>query len=195
MRSLFAALFAVSLLVAAPAAGADVTQSETVETVSVVGIGHAPLPPAAGPAEADAAYRQSLVQAVADGLLKAQALAGATGAKVGPIEGISEKGTTGGHNCKNAAGESAPYTGAEPDAGSAGPPIIAVEPTVPRVAVGSAPATKRPTPTKKHKHKHKAHKRIERRAHRVTARKAENTAVSCEISSEVSLIYNLEVAR
>lgn len=178
MKGWGACLFVAALLVAAPEARAEVIQ--TVDTVSVVGIGRVPVPVSATAPEADAAYHSSLTQAVGDGLLKARLLAEATGAKVGPIEAISEHGFRN-VECKDAAGESASYKGVFPDAGSAEAPTLAVKPTVP-----PQPA-KKPAPTKKRK----TRKGTERKRRTFLARAAENTATSCELSTEVSLIYNL----
>lgn len=124
-----------------------------------------------------------MVQAAADGLVKAKLLAEASGAKVGPIEAISERGNKD-MECKNAAGESAPYKGVAPDSGTAESPTLAVRPAVAPVP----PKAPKPAPSKKKKKKRKA---TERRADRVIARMAENVAVSCELTTEVSLIYNL----
>ena len=191
MRTCLACLFAVSMLVVAPAAGAEEVQS--VNTVSVVGIGYAPIAPTANRTEADGAYGQALINAVGEGLSKAQALAGATGAKVGPIEAISESGKHREIQCKNAAGESAPYKGTEPDSGAAGPPTIAVEPALPVRVV--APVVAKSIAPKHAKHKKKKkHERIEHKTRRVIAKKAENVATTCEVASEVTLIYGLEAA-
>ena len=190
MKSFLAALFTVSLLVAAPTAGAEVTQLQTIETISVVGIGRVPISPTANPVEANTQYHLALVQAIGDGLAKAQMLAGAAHASVGRIEAISEGSESRRPiECKNAAGESSgPYKGAEPDVGLALPPTIAVQPA-------ASPKPVVVTVTKKHKAKRKAHRRIQRRRHGPVARKAqtEGGPVTCEVSSEVSLVYALEV--
>jgi hypothetical protein len=178
VASLFVAV--ATLLVAAPWAGAEVIQ--TVQTVSVVGIGRVVMPVAADPAEADTVYHQALVQAVGDGLTKARLLTEATGAKVGPIEAISERGRE--IECKTATGESASYKGAKPDSGSAEAPTLAVKPTIPPPAAAKRPPTK----------KRKTHKPTRRGFHRFIARAAENTAASCELTTEVSLIYELEAS-
>ena len=159
-----------------------------------MGIGYAPIPPTANRTEADVDYGQALINAVGEGFTKAQALAVAAGAKVGPIEAISESGKHREIQCKNAAGESAPYKGIEPDSGAAGPPTIAVEPALPVRVVGPVVAKSvAPKPTT-HKKKKKKHGRIEHKTRRVIAKKAENVAVTCELSSEVTLIYGLEAA-
>lgn len=189
MKCSFAALLAVSLLVAAPTAGAEVTQSQSVDTVSVAGVGRVPISPTANPVEANTAYHAALVQAVGDGLFKARMLAETSGAKVGPIEAISEAGRRS-IECKNAAGESTgTYKGAEPDSGTALAPTIAVQPAAPPRPVRVSVTTKH----KAGKGKGKSHRRIKRRSHGPLARKAEAGPVSCEITSEVSLVYNLEV--
>jgi hypothetical protein len=169
------------MLVGAPTAGAEVIQ--TVDTISVVGIGRVAISPSANAVEADSVYHQALTQAAGDGLAKARLLAGATGARVGAVEAISERGAKS-VQCKDSAGESATYKGSEPDAGVAEAPTIAVKPTIPpRPAIPArAPAKKR-----------KTRKGTERKARRIIAHKAENTAATCELSTEVSLIYGLEV--
>jgi uncharacterized protein YggE len=166
-----------ALLVAAPEAGAE--EIQTVDTISVVGIGRVPIAPMANAAEADAVYHQALVQAAADGLLKARLLAEASGAKVGPIEAISERGDKE-IECKGATGESATYRGARPDSGAAEAPTLAVKPAVP-------PQPAKPAAARKRKRKVAG-----RKGHRFIARVAENTATSCELTTGVSLIYDLE---
>ena len=191
MKTCLGCLFAVSMLVVAPAAGAEEVQS--VNTISVVGIGYAPIPPTANRTEADVDYGQALINAVGEGFTKAQALAVAAGAKVGPIEAISESGKHREIQCKNAAGESAPYKGSEPDSGTALPPTIAVEPALPVRVVGPVLAKS----VKPSTHKKKKHRRIEHKSRKVIAKKAatgENIAATCELSAEVTLIYGLEAA-
>ena len=148
-----------------------------------------PISPTANPVEANNDYHQALVQAVGDGLLKAQMVAAASGAHVGPIEAISEAGNRR-IECKNAAGEheGGIYKGAEPDAGVAEAPTIAVQPGAPPKAV-VVTVTKKP----KAKAKGKAHRRIQRKRHGPIARKAEAIPASCEITAELSLIYDLAV--
>ena len=120
--------------------------------------------------EADAAYHQALSQAVADGIEQAGLLVAPTGAKLGPVDAISDNG---GHvSCKNAANESARYVGAEPDIGPIGSLVVAVAPT-------AAARTLVPlTAPKKKARKGKRRKAI--------ARKAEaSSASSCQVTSEV----------
>ena len=191
MRTCLGCLFAVSMLVVAPAAGAEEVQS--VNTISVVGIGYAPIPPTASRTEADVDYGQALINAVGEGFTKAEALAQAAGAKVGPIEAIGESGRHREVQCKNAAGESAPYKGSEPDSGTALPPTIAVEPALPVRVVAPVVAKS----VKPSTHKKKKHRRIEHKSRKVIAKKAasgENIAATCELSAEVTLIYGLEAA-
>lgn len=180
MKRCIACLFVTSLFVAVPAAGAEVIQ--TVDTISVVGVGRALISPSAAVPEANTAYQQALVQAAADGLLKARLLAGAAGAKVGPIEAISERGSKE-IECKGAAGESASYRGVRPDSGNAEAAILAVKPTI----AAPQPVIRPPVRKKRKTHKptpHKTHSRF-------IARVAENVATNCELSTEVSLIYDL----
>src|ERR1700751_3535302 len=61
-------------------------------TVSVEGVASAGISKTASAVEANAAYRQGLAAAIADGLEKAEFLASRTGAKVGAIDRISEDG-------------------------------------------------------------------------------------------------------
>jgi len=180
MKRSVAALVFVSFLLAAPAAGAEVIQ--TVDTISVVGIGRVVISPVAAAPEADSVYHQALSQAVGDGLAKARLLAEATGAKVGPVEAISERGDKE-IECKTATGEFASYKGAKPDSGSAEAPTLAVKPAI------AAQPPKR-APSKKKKPRRPTTKRAFRR---VVARVAENVPASCELSTEVSLIYDLEL--
>jgi hypothetical protein len=177
-------LFLATFVVVAPEASAEPTTTPVLlNTVNVGGVGRVPISQTANAAEADAAYHQALLQAVSDGALKAQSLAGQTGAKLGAIAAISEDG--GAVSCKSAEGrESGAYTGVEPDFGTGEPPLVAVgvqgglQPLV-----VSAPAKPKPK-------KRKPRKAKERRALNTTARKAD--AVSCEVTSDVSLIYRLE---
>lgn len=182
MKSCLAGLFVGALLIAAPAAGAETIQ--TVDTISVVGIGRVPISPSATTAEADTVYHQALVQAAVDGSLKAHVLAEATGARVGPIEAISERGSKN-VECKDAAGESASYKGATPDSGTAEATTVAVKLSAP-------PTPASPAHKAGHAKKRKTRKAIRRKTHRVLARTAENTAASCELGAELSLIFNLE---
>jgi len=170
----------VALLVAvfvpvAPAAGAETIM--TVNTVTTGGIGRVPISPGASAVEADSVYHQALSQAVGDALAQADALVAPTGQKLGPVDAIADNG---GHvNCKNAAGESASYPGAEPDFGPTQSVVVAVAPTAPaRTLIVVAP----------HKKTRKS-----RRARRAIARTAQASgAATCQVTSEVSLIVALE---
>jgi hypothetical protein len=147
-------------------------------SVSVEGVANVAISQTASQAEANAAYRQGLTAAIGDGHEKAEFLATDTGAKVGSIQQISERG--GSIECVVPAEVGPltnyePYKGAQPDFGS-------VEPSEPRfVAAPEAAAhtvsTKPPKPRKK---KHKA---------KPKAKKAE--AVSCTLSTQVVLSYLL----
>jgi len=91
-------------------------------TVSVQGVASVGISKTASAAEANAAYRQGLAAAVADGLEKAEFLATKTGAKVGAIDQISEDGGSISCALRPEVGplyEYEPYEGARPDFGSA----------------------------------------------------------------------------
>jgi hypothetical protein len=147
-------------------------------TVSVEGVANVSISQTASQAEADAAYRQGLTAAIGDGHEKAEFLAAGTGAKVGSIQQIIERG--GSIECMLPAEEGPlteyqQYKGAEPDFGS-------VESSGPRFAVAPASApstvsTKTPKPRKKKKHKVKAKKAA--------------VAVRCTLSTQVVLSYLL----
>lgn len=175
MRRLAAALFVVGCLGGATDANAAETPPPT---VSVEGVATVAISQTASQAEADAAYRQGLAAAIGDGHEKAEFLATQTGAKVGAIQQISERG--GSIEClvRAEAGpltQYEPYKGAQPDFGS-------VEGSGTRVVAAPEPAvtnsSKTPAPVRKKKRKHKA-----------KAKKAE--AVSCTLSTQVGLSYLL----
>ncbi len=171
MKRLVAVLFAAGCLGGA-------TQAYAAETpppaVSVEGVANVEISQTANQAEANAAYRQGLAAAIGDGHEKAEFLAVSTGAKVGPIQQILERG--GSIECVAAEGpltEYQEYKGAEPDFGS-------VESAGSRFAVAPETASSTtPRGTSKPK----------RKKHRAKAKKA--SAVRCTLSAEVGLSYLL----
>lgn len=179
-------LFLATFVAAAPAAGAEPTPTPTpvlLNTVNVEGVGRVPISQTANAVEANTQYHAALLQAVADGALKAQSLAGQTGARLGAIAAISENG--GAVTCRSPEGrESGAYTGVEPDFGTGQAPLVAVglqSGVQPRVVTVQA----KPKPKRR-----KTRKAKERAARKTTASKAD--VVTCEVASDVSLIYRLE---
>lgn len=172
--------FAAVLFMAACLGGAsEAYATETPPmTVSVEGVADVAIPQTASQAQADAAYRQALAAAITDGHEKAEFLATATGAKVGAIDQIAERG--GSIACELPAEEGplteyVQYKGAQPDFGS----IEASELTyaVAPLAASVSASTKTTHPKKKHKRKVKAKKAAE--------------AVRCTLSAQVGLSYAL----
>jgi hypothetical protein len=145
--------------------------------VSVEGVATVAISKTASPAEANAAYRQGLVAAIADGLEKAEFLAGRTGAKVGSIQQIAEQGGWVGCEAYAEVGsqiQGEPYEGARPDFGSVtSPGTRPIE-----VAPARAPALAAPGHAKKRKKK--------------GTRKAKKAGgVRCTLSTQVVLSYSL----
>ncbi len=146
-------------------------------TVSVEGVANVAISQTASQAEADAAYRRGLTAAIGDGREKAEFLAAGTGAKVGSIQQIIERG--GSIECALPAEEGPlseyqQYKGAEPDFGSvesSGSRFVVAPESTP-----SAGSTKTPKPKRK-KHKAKAKKAA--------------VAVRCTLSTQVALSYLL----
>lgn len=172
--------FAVALLVLGCLGGS--TEAYGAEapapTVSVEGVASVAISQDANAAEADAAYRQGLAAAIADGHQKAEYLATETGVSVGAIQQIAERG--GSIECVLPAEEGPlteyqSYKGAQPDFGS-------VEGSDTRflAAPESASAVSHPATAT---HKKKKHKR------KTKAKKA--AAVSCTLSTQVGLSYLL----
>lgn len=173
MKRFAAVLVAAGCLTGATNAYAAETPSPT---VSVEGVASVPIPQNANRTEADAAYRQGLAAAIGDGHEKAEFLAGQTGAKLGSIQQIAERG--GSIECVQPAEEGPltdyqQYKGAQPDFGS-------VESAYARFAV--PPAAPASTPTRVLRPKRKRHK--------VRAKKAA-VPVKCTLSTQVALSYLL----
>jgi hypothetical protein len=164
-----AALAAVSVLGVASAEAPTTTPPQ--RTVSVQGVATEALDQHASASTATAVYHQGMVDAVADGVSKAQLLAGKVGAALGPVQSVVEGG---GYISCSGVGESgnAEYEGAQPDFGSPG------------VSISAAPRAARPVgsvgkPTAKR-----------RRSRKVPAAHTANAA-SCTLYTQVSLVYPL----
>jgi hypothetical protein len=181
MRIVFAASTAATAgLIAAGVlgvAGAETPTSTTVSgaltslprTVSVQGVARESIEQSATAAQATAVYRQGMTDAIADGLAKAQFLAGKAGATLGAIQSIVEGG--GYIGC---TGESE-YQGEQPDFGSTasfGSAVGISAPQARRPVAAPRPGSKRPR-------RHKRH----------AAKKA--STGSCTLSTQVSLAYAL----
>lgn len=166
------ALIAVGVLSVASAetTPAPATAASTpVRTVSVEGVATEPLAAEASAASATAVYRQGMADAISDGQAKAQFLAEKAGGTLGAPQSVSEGG--GSIECS----EGQEYLGAQPDFGYGS-----------GVGVIAAPAesvARRPTPLT-HKPAVKHHK-VKRKA------KAKAAAVTCMLSTQVALVYQL----
>lgn len=166
-------LIAALPLGVAGAAETPATPAPTISiprTVSVEGVAKEPIEQTASASTATTVYRQGMADAIADGLAKAQFLAGKAGAAVGAVQSMAEGG---GYIGCTGEGE---YLGAQPDFGSAGrfssaPPIA---------ASGVARPGKAPKPAAKHHKKKPKH---------VKAKKA--ITATCTLSTEVALTYQL----
>jgi hypothetical protein len=162
------ALAAVSVL---DVASAEAPTTPPQRTVSVQGVATEGLDQHASAAAAVAVYHQGMADAVADGVSKAQLLAGKVGASLGAAQSVVEGG---GYISCAAVGESgnAEYEGAQPDFGSPGVSIAAPQVRSAR-PLGSVrkPSSKRPR--SRHPAAHKAN------------------AAACTLSSQVSLVFPL----
>lgn len=149
-------------------------------TVSVEGVANVSISQTANQTEANAAYRNGLAAAIADGHEKAEFLATETGAKVGSIQEIAERG--GSIECVLPAEvgplkEYQEYKGVQPDFGSvevSGSRFVEAAPA----EAPSSPATPKPPKPRKKKH-------------RAKAKKATAAPVSCTLSTQVLLSYLL----
>lgn len=180
MRNVIAAILAVAAgLVAVNMLGVAAAEAPTttpVRSVSVQGVATVPIAQDAKLAEADAAYRQGMAAAIADGQSKAEFLAGKTGATLGSVQSIVEGG--GSIECRSLDEESGyyeygPYQGEEPDFGSPVEDIAAAQPVETLKA-----AAKSPKPAVKHPKKHSS------------AKKAD--VVPCTLSARVTLVYAID---
>jgi len=156
-------------------AAAEAPTTTPVRTVSVQGVATVPLAQGADVAVATAAYRQGMAAAIADGKVKAEYLAGKVEATLGSAQSVVEDGGSIGCTRKEESPELesryAEYEGEQPDFGYGTSTAPRVEAAAPRVASGARP----PKKAKKKK--------------RPTARKS--SAVTCTLSTQVSLIYAL----
>jgi hypothetical protein len=164
-----AGLVAAGLLGVASAEGPTTTTTPQ-RTVSVQGVATEPIDQHASGANAIAAYHQGLIDAVGDGLSKAQLLAAKVGASLGPAQTVVENG--GYISCVSESGN-AEYEGAQPDFGSPGISISAPGAGTAR-PLGSV---RRPSVRR-------------RKPHRTPAAKTAATA-TCALSTQVSLVYPL----
>lgn len=135
-------------------------------TVSVEGVAGVPVPSEASAEAANAAYRQAMAAAIADGQSKAQFLAEKSGATLGQVQSVAEGG--GYIQCPGEL----EYQGAQPDFGQGAPVISAgsVAAATPRAVLHP------PRASPKHRKRRKA-------------RKA--TAQTCTLSTQVALVYAL----
>ena len=172
MLGMAAALVAVNALGIASAEAP--TTSTPLRALSVEGVGTSPIAQEADATVADAAYRQAMAAAMADGQSKAEFLAGKAAATLGSVQDIGESG--GSVQCHS--GSEAPYPayeGEEPDFGSA----TAVS------EVGNAPTfTPEVAPVAT---THSVKKRKKRKKHVAKAA----AAVSCTVYADITLVYQL----
>ncbi|HEY4997136.1 MAG TPA: SIMPL domain-containing protein [Solirubrobacteraceae bacterium] len=172
MKSVIAGTMVVTVgLLAANMLGvaiAETTPTPALRTVSVQGIGTAPVGQHDSAEAATAVYRQAMTNAVTDGQSKASFLASKTGATLGAVQSIAEGG--GYINCSGGEAEYAEYEGGQPDFGSGPQPVGITAPTA------AAPSVRR-VKVRRPKSKH------------TVAKKA--TAASCTLSAQVSLLYTL----
>ncbi len=161
-----AGLFAANML---GVAIAETTTSPPLRTVSVQGVGNAPVGQHDSAEAATAAYRQAMTNAVTDGQSKASFLASKAGATLGTVQSIAEGG--GYINCSSGESEYAGYEGGQPDFASVPQPVGIAAPSA------AAPAVRKVSKPHRAKHRHTA------------AKKA--TAASCTLSAQVSLVYTL----
>jgi hypothetical protein len=163
-----AGLAAAGVLGVASAEGPTTTTTPQ-RTVSVQGVATEPIDQHASAAAAVGAYHQGLIDAVGDGLSKAQLLAGKVGASLGPAQTVLEGGGYISCASESLNGE---YEGAQPDFGSPGTSI-------------SAPGAGSVRPLAS------ARRTVRRRKpRRVPAARTASTA-TCSLSTQVSLVYPL----
>ena len=157
-------------------AAADAPPASVPHTVSVQGVGIAALDQGASATAATGAYRTGMAAAITDAQAKAQFLAGAVRATVGPVQALAENG--GGIDCG-----ADDYAGAQPDFGSPGgfpggsQPASSLSGTAVQKPAARKPARPHRKPAKKHA----------RGKHNKRAR----TAAACTITAQVSVVYQL----
>ncbi len=163
-----AGLLIANMLGVAAAEGPSTTP---LRTVSVEGVANVPVAQGASFAVATSAYRQGMAGAVADGLTKAEFLAGKAGATLGSVQSIGEGG--GSIECTGDEESSyVEYEGERPDFGSSTQGIA----VAPLAAARAAPRVSKPA--------------LKRRKKRASAKAA--SAVSCTLSTQVSLVYVID---
>jgi hypothetical protein len=143
------------------------TSSTAPRTVSVQGVASEAIDQSANTSTAQAVYRQGMGDAVADGLAKAQFLAGKLATPLGAVQSVVEEG--GYISCPGEA----EYLGSQPDFGTATGPVTAGAP-VHAVARPQAPSRRR----------------AKRRKHHATP-VAKAGGVTCTLYTQVSLAYLL----
>jgi uncharacterized protein YggE len=154
-------------------ASAETATTPPVRTVSVEGVGGAPIEQEANSAAADAAYRQGMAAAITDAQSKAEFLTAHAGGTVGAVQSIVEDG--GGIECTS-PGETnsyADYLGAQPDFGTSSVRTVGV--VAPEAA--AKPTTTPTTKVKRHKKK--------------KAKAKKSSAASCTVTAQVSVVYLL----
>jgi hypothetical protein len=140
-----------------------------VRTVSVEGVATVPIAQGASLATATSVYREGMSGAIADGLGKAEFLAGKAGATLGGVQSIAEGG--GSINCADGEeGDYVEYEGKQPDFGSTTASVTPIE----AAAAPATPTIRKPA-AKRRKKRHP------------TAKKA--SATVCTLSTQVSLAY------
>jgi hypothetical protein len=171
-----AGLVLANMLGVAAAEAPTTTTATPIRTVSVDGVASVPIAQGANRAVATAAYREGMAGAVADGQSKAEFLAGKTAATLGNVQSVAE----GNGSIECTGGEEASsyvaYQGEQPDFGSQESRVVAPELS----RSSSAPAVTRPQ-VNHPKKKKKKHKR------KPSAKAA--TAVTCTLSTDVTLVY------
>jgi hypothetical protein len=184
----------LAIAIVMPIALAGTARGEGVTTplraVTVQGLGSAPIAQGASATEADAAYRQALAAAIAEGQGKAEFLATKAGASLGTVQTIAEEG--GSVQCSEGEANSyVEYTGAQPDFGFAPlRPIVAAGTTTtpapargaPMPSSGRHPKRGRPKRSRHHRGHSLKHRRP--RAHKAAA-------ASCTVSAQIALSYAL----
>jgi hypothetical protein len=163
--TLAAGLFVANML---GVAIAETTTSPPSRTISVQGIGTAPVGQRDSAEVATAAYRQAMANAVVDAQSKGSFLATKVGATLGAVQSVVEGG--GYINCTGGESEYAQYEGGQPDFGS-GPQANGV--AAPALGAPSVPRAK----SRRAKRRHPA------------AKKA--TATSCTLSAQVAVLYTI----
>ena len=169
ITAVVAALLAVLATNVLSVAVAEAPTVTSTRTVSVEGVGTAPIGQGDNAADATAAYRNAMGAAVADGQTKASFLTGKAGATIGAVQNIVEGG---GSIACTTNSSYAEYEGEQPDFGSA-PEPTAVSPL--SGTAHRAPANR--TPSKRPKRK------------RTKAKPA--TAASCTVTAQVLLVYSI----